>query len=58
MISHGGQLQPELNGSDMLFELTSTIPGVRRRKFTSKSRIGNSTLPSSNIATEKELWSW
>ena len=58
MTSHGGQLQPELNGGDTLFQQTSTIPGVRRPNSTGKSRIGSSTLTSSEIATEKELWSW
>ena len=47
------QLQPELNGDDMLNQQTSTIPGVR-----GKSRVGSSTLTSREIATEKELWSW
>ena len=55
MTSHGGQLQPELKGGDMLFQQTSTIPGVRRHNFTGKSRIGSSTLTSNEIATEKEL---
>ena len=58
MTSHGGQLQPELNGGDTIFQLTSTIPGVRRPNSNGKSRIGSSTLTSSAIATEKELWSW
>ena len=58
MTSQGGQLQPELNGSDPLFQQTSTIPGVRRHNSTRKSRIGSSTLTSSEIATEKEWWSW
>ena len=58
MTSHGGLLHPGLNGSDTLFQLISTIPGVRRPNSTSKSRIGSSTLTSSEIATEKELWSW
>ena len=58
MTSHGGQLQPGLNGGDTLFQLTSTIPGVRRPNSTGKSRIGSSTLTPSEIVTEKELWSW
>ena len=58
MTSQGGQLQPELNGGDTLFQQTSTIPGVRKPNSTYKSRIGSSTLTSSEIATEKELWSW
>ena len=35
----------------------STIPGIRTNS-TGKSRNGRSTLTSSEIATEKELWSW
>ena len=58
MTSHGGQLQPEINGGDMLLQQTSTIAGVRRPNTTGKSRISSSTLTSSEIATEKELWSW
>ena len=58
MTSQEGQLQPALNGGDTLFQQTSTIPGVRMPNSTSKSRIGSSTLTSSEIATEKELWSW
>ena len=58
MTSQGGQLQPELNGDDTLFQQSSTIPRVRRLNSTSKSRIGSSTLTSNEIATEKELWSW
>ena len=57
MTSQWGQMQPEVNGGDMLFKQTSTIPWVRRPNFTGKSRIGSSTLTSSEIATEK-LWSW
>ena len=56
MTSQGEQLQPELNGGDTLFQQTSIIFGVRRHNFTSKSRIGSSTLISSKIATEKVLW--
>ena len=58
MTSHGGLLQLELNGGDTLIQLTSTIPGIRMPNSTGKSRIGSSTLTSSKIATEKELWSW
>ena len=50
LMSQGGQLQPELNGVDMLFQLNSTIPGIRMSNSTHKSRIGSSTL----TATEKE----
>ena len=57
-MSQGGHLQPELNGGDMVFQETSTIPGVRRPKSTSKFRIGSSTSTCSVIATKKELWSW
>ena len=46
-------MQPEFNGGDTLFQLTSTIPGVRRHNSAGKSRIGSSTLTSSEIATEK-----
>ena len=53
MTSHGGQLQPEFNRGDTLFQLTSTIPGVRRPNSTSKSRRGNSKLTSREIATER-----
>ena len=43
MTSHGGLLEPELNGGgDMLAQLTSTIPGVRRSNSTGKSRVGSS----------------
>ena len=42
MTTHGGLLQPELNGGDMLVKLTSTIPGVRRPNSTDKSRVGSS----------------
>ena len=56
--SHEGQLQLEMNGGDTLLQQTSTIPGVRRPNTTGKSRFGSSTLTSSEIATEKELWSW
>ena len=55
-MSHGEQLQPELNGGD-IFQQTSTIPGVKWPNYTGKSRIGSSTLTSSAIATEKDLWS-
>ena len=55
MTLHGGQLQPELNGGDMLFQQTSTIPRVRMHNSTHKSRIGSSTLTSSEIATEKKV---
>ena len=58
MTSHGGLLQPKLNGGDTLLQLTSTILRVRRPNSTGKSRIGSSTLTYSEIATEKELWSW
>ena len=58
MTSHGGELQPEMNGGDALFQQTSTIPGFRRPNSTGKSRIDSSTLTFSAIATEKELWSW
>ena len=54
MTSLGGLLQPEFNGGDMLFQLTSTFPGFRRPNSTGKFRIGSSTLTSSEIATEKE----
>ena len=37
----------------MLFQLTSTIPGVRRTDSTGKSRVGSSTLTSSEITTER-----
>ena len=57
MTSHGGLLQTELNGGDTLFQLTSTIPEIRRPNSTGKSRIGSSTLTSREIATEKKL-SW
>ena len=53
MTSRGGLLQPGLNGSDTLFQPTSTIPGVRRPNSTGRSKIGSSTLTSSAIATER-----
>ena len=53
MMPHGGLLQPEFNGGDTLFQVTSTILGVRRPNSTGKSRIGSSTLTSSAIATER-----
>ena len=53
MTLQGGQLQPELNRGDMLFEQTSIIPGVWRPNSTGKSRIGSSTLTSREIATER-----
>ena len=61
MTSQGGQLQPELNGGDTLFQQTSTNfnnSWSQDAQFHNKSRIGSSTLTSSEIATEKELWSW
>ena len=51
-------MQPELNGGDMLFQQTSIISGVWRPNSISKSRIGSSTLTSTEIANEKELLSW
>ena len=42
----------------MLFQQTTTIPGVRGPNSTSKPRIGSRKLTSSPIATVKELWSW
>ena len=57
LTSQGELLQPELNGGDKLFQLTSTIPGGRRHNSASKSRIGSSILTSSEIATGRELWS-
>ena len=39
----------------MLFQQTSTIPGVRRPNSTGKSRIGSITLTFSAIAAGKEL---
>ena len=51
-------MQPELNVGDTIFRQTSTIPGVRRLNSSGKSRISSSILTSSEIATEKELWSW
>ena len=42
----------------MLFQQTSTIPGVRRPNSACKSRIGSKILTSSEIETEKELCSW
>ena len=54
-MSQGGQLQPELNGGDMLFQRTSTISGVMRPNFADKSRSGSSTLIPSKIATAVEL---
>ena len=53
MTSQGGQLQLELNGGDTLFKQTSIIPGVWRPNSIGKSRIGSSTLTSSEIATER-----
>ena len=53
-MSQGGQLQPELNGGDMLFQHTSLIFGVWRPNSTCNS----STLISSIITTENELWCW
>ena len=50
MTSQGGQLQPEPNGGDTLFQQTSIIPGIKMPNTTSKSRIGGSTLTSSEIA--------
>ena len=58
MTSQKRQPQPELNGGDALFQQTSTIPGVRMPNSTGKSRVGSSTLTSSTIATEKQMWSW
>ena len=54
-MSQGGQLQPELNEVDTLFQQTSTITGVRRPNSTGKSRSGISTLIPSEIATAVEL---
>ena len=52
-MSQGGQLQPELNGVDMLFKLTSIILEFGGPiNYIGKSRIGSSTLTSSEIATE------
>ena len=39
LTSQGGHLQPELNGGDMLFQQTSTLPGERRPNSTGKSRL-------------------
>ena len=48
----------ELNEGDMLFHQTSPIPIVRKQDSASKFRISRSTLTFSEMATEKELWSW
>ena len=58
MTSQGGQLQSKFNDGDMLFQQTSTIHGIIMPNSTGKSRIGSSTLTSSEIATENELWSY
>ena len=57
MMSQGGHLQLKSYVSDVLLHQTSTIPPVRRQNCAGKSRSGSSTLTSSVIATEKELWS-
>ena len=37
-------MQPELNGGDIIFQHTSTTPGVRRPNSTGKSKSSSSTL--------------
>ena len=55
LTSQGGQLKPELNGSDTLLQQTSTIPGVRKHNSAGKSVIGSSRLIPSEIAAAEEL---
>ena len=55
LTSQGEQLQSELNGGDMLFQLSSTIPGVRRPNSADKSRSGSSTFIPSKRAIAVEL---
>ena len=52
MTSEGGQLQPELNEGGMLFQLTLTIPGVRRPNSTCKCMV---LIPSSGVAVVVNL---